>query len=199
MKQLTFPLDLTFRVSTVANDFRVIDANGQEVAYVRQKIWKLKSEVEVFTDKHKSTLLYTMRADKVIGMNYTFTITDPEGRELGSVTRKGMASIFRAYYEIKKAGELKYLIREKNPWAKVWDALLSELPLLGILSAYVFHPAYVVRDPVSNEELALLKKRPSFFGRKFKLDKLKQELTGEEEALVLMSSMRVLLLERRRG
>lgn len=199
MKQLAFPLDLTFRVSTVANDFRVIDANGQEVAYVRQKIWKLKSEVEVFTDKHKSTLLYTMRADKVIGMNYTFTITDPEGRELGSVTRKGMASIFRAYYEIKKAGELKYLIREKNPWAKVWDALLSELPLLGILSAYVFHPAYVVRDPVSNEELALLKKRPSFFGRKFKLDKLKQELTGEEEALVLMSSMRVLLLERRRG
>lgn len=199
MKQLTFPLDLTFRVSTVANDFRVIDANGQEVAYVRQKIWKLKSEVEVFTDKHKSTLLYTMRADKVIGMNYTFTITDPEGRELGSVTRKGMASIFRAYYEIKKAGELKYLIREKNPWAKVWDALLSELPLLGILSAYVFHPAYVVRDPVSNEELALLKKRPSFFGRKFKLDKLKQELTGEEEALVLMSCMRVLLLERRRG
>ncbi len=198
-EQFAYPLELKFRIGTLANDFTAKDANGHMVAYVRQKIMKLKSEVEIFKDTSKTELLYVIKADKVIGINFNFMIYDAKGQELGRIFRKGMASIFKAHYEVWVGNLHVYTIREKNPWVKVWDALLGELPLLGILSAYLLHPAYRVLRVVNDEEVALVKKKPSFFGRKFSLTKSSPHLLPEEEGLLLVACMRMLLLERRRG
>jgi hypothetical protein len=89
------------------------------------------------------------------------------------------------------------LVREENPWAKVFDSILGEIPGLGMLTGYMFHPSYIVTRP-DGTQVVRLKKEPSFFGRKFTIDKLATFESGEEER-ILLGLMMLILLERQRG
>lgn len=198
MNSMQFPLQLTFKVTTLSNDFVATDANGNTVAYVRQKMLRLLEEVQVFNNENRSELNYTIRANRWLDFNSTYTFTNRMGYEVGRIVRKGWASLWKAHYEIfdeKQQSDL--IIREENPWAKVFDNMLGEIPLLGVLSGYLFHPAYIVTRP-NGTEVVRLTKQPSFWGRKFTVDKLSSFEAGEEERIVL-GLMMMILLERQRG
>lgn len=198
MNSMQFPLQLIFKVTTLSNDFVATDANGNTVAYVRQKMLRLLEEVQVFSNENRSELNYTIRANRWLDFNSTYTFTNRMGYEVGRIVRKGWASLWKAHYEIfdeKQQSDL--IIREENPWAKVFDNMLGEIPLLGILSGYLFHPSYIVTRP-NGTEVVRLTKQPSFWGRKFNVDKLANFESGEEERIVL-GLMMMILLERQRG
>ena len=89
------------------------------------------------------------------------------------------------------------VIEEEKPWVKVMDALLSEIPILTMFSGYFFNPKYTVKRP-DGTLVARVSKQKSFFGRKFTIDKLAEFESGEE-LRILLGSMMMLLLERRRG
>ncbi|MFN8517379.1 MAG: hypothetical protein U0841_33395 [Chloroflexia bacterium] len=56
-----------------------------------------------------------------------------------------MRSIWKANYPISDPGGNDLgVIHEENAWVKVMDALLGEVPVLGIFSGYLFNPAYLV-------------------------------------------------------
>ena len=61
MNQLQFPLDLTFKIGTLSNDFVTKDANGETVAYVRQKMMKLIDEVQVFSNEDRAEIFILSR------------------------------------------------------------------------------------------------------------------------------------------
>lgn len=194
----TFPLKLTFKIGTISNDFVAQDASGNTVAYVRQKMLRLLDEIEVFADESRSDLRYTIRANKWLDFSATYTFTDRFGREIGRVSREGWASLWKSHYEIYDENQNRdFTIREENPWAKVLDGMLGEIPVLGMLTGYLFHPSYIVFRP-DGTQIARLKKEPSFFGRYFTIDKLSEFETGEESR-VLLSLMMMILLERQRG
>lgn len=198
MNSMQFPLQLTFKVTTLSNDFVATDATGNTIAYVRQKMLRLLEEVQVFNNESRSELNYTIRANRWLDFNSTYTFTNRMGYEVGRIVRKGWASLWKAHYEIfdeKQQSDL--IIREENPWAKVFDNMLGEIPLLGILSGYLFHPTYIVTRP-NGTEVVRLTKQPSFWGRKFTVDKLSNFESGEEERIVL-GLMMMILLERQRG
>ena len=44
LNNLNYPLDFKFKISTLASDFNITDKNGNYVAYVRQKMFKLKED-----------------------------------------------------------------------------------------------------------------------------------------------------------
>ena len=72
--------------------------------------------------------------------------------------RKGWASIWRTRYNIyDKEGNQLFYIRERNAWVKVWDALLGEVPILSILTGYLFNPKYDVKD-MDDNNIVMLKK-----------------------------------------
>lgn len=195
---MEFPLQLTFKVTTLSNDFVATDATGNTIAYVRQKMLRLLEEVQVFNNESRSELNYTIRANRWLDFNSTYTFTNRMGYEVGRIVRKGWASLWKAHYEIfdeKQQSDL--IIREENPWAKIFDSMLGEIPLLGILSGYLFHPSYIVTRP-NGSEVVRLTKQPSFWGRKFTVDKLSNFESGEEERIVL-GLMMMILLERQRG
>ncbi|MCI5055642.1 MAG: hypothetical protein MRY83_06005 [Flavobacteriales bacterium] len=197
MRNLNFPVNLVFKISTFANDFYATDANGITIGYIRQKMFKLKESVEIFSDESRSQKLYQINADKWLDFNTAYAIKKQDGQELGKVCRKGWASLWKANYEIVgNDGQMKYRIQEKNPWAKVMDSLLGEIPLLGMLTGYLFNPAYSVKD-LNEKELYQLKKQPSFFGRKF--DITETEALDVDDELIVLSLMMMVLLERRRG
>ena len=198
MNSLNFPLTLTFKITTLSNDFTAQDANGNTVAYVRQKMLKLMEEVQVFNNESRSELNYTIRANKWLEFSATYTFTDRMGYETGRIVRKGWASLWKANYEIlDEKQQTDLVIHEENPWAKIFDSMVGELPLVGMLTGYLFHPSYIATRP-DGTQVARLKKEPSFFGRKFTIDKLSQFQTGEEDRL-LLGLMMLILLERQRG
>ncbi|MGZ5242445.1 MAG: hypothetical protein ACXWEY_12230 [Bacteroidia bacterium] len=200
MQHIHFPLKFTFKISTFSNDFVIDDATGNTIYFVRQKLFKFIEEVVVYNNESKSETLYTINANKWIDFSAAYTFTNTKmGSTIGSVARKGWASLWKAHYEVLDVNKSPdFTIREENGWVKVADALLGEIPILGIFTGYLFNPSYIVTRVNNGEEVIRLKKEASFFGRKFSVEKI-GELHGNEEERVILSLMMMILLERRRG
>jgi hypothetical protein len=61
-----------------------------------------------------------------------------------------------------------------------------------MFSGYMFNPKYGLKTP-NGELVAQLSKEPSFFGRKFKLEKLGDLEQGDSERMILSLMMMILL------
>jgi uncharacterized protein YxjI len=195
----TFPLQINFKVLAIAQQLSLTDASGNLIFYVKQKAFKLKEAVTVFADEQMTRPWFTINADRVLDFNANYSFTDYNGRPFGSMRRQGRKSIWKAHYEIFD-GAQPYpvaIIKEENPWSKVFDAMLGEIPLLGIFTGYLFHPSYLVSRP-DGVPYMRLKKHSSFVGRRFSIDKLAQ-LNETEELRILLALMMMVLLERSRG
>lgn len=194
---MDYPLQLSFKVMALSPQIYVRDAAGQVRMYVKQKLFKLKEKVTVFADEGQTQPIYHIQADRVIDFNARYNFTTADGRDLGAVRRRGARSLFRAHYEVLQGEEVVLLIREKNPWAKVGDALLGEIPVIGMLAGYLFHPVYGVTRSDGTEVLRATK-QPAMWEGRYKVERT-AELSVEAEALGVLSLLMLLLLERRRG
>ncbi|UIR56926.1 hypothetical protein LZQ00_03705 [Sphingobacterium sp. SRCM116780] len=199
MANFNYPLQFLFKISTFHNDFTIKDNEDRTIFYVRQKMFKLKDEIMIFSDESRAEQQYGIKADRWLDFNANYTFTDTKTTEIiGKVGRKGMKSIWKANYQSFNIDSLEdYRIQEDNAWVKVGDSFFGEIPLVGILSGYVFNPSYSMYDQDGNKVLQL-KKKPSFFGRKFTLEKL-GEFKPQDETRLILCFMMMVLLERQRG
>jgi hypothetical protein len=195
-----YPLKLSFKLIAMAPQIYVRDANGNNLMYVKQKLLKLKEDIGVYTDQSKSQQLFNINADRVIDWSARYHFTSKfNGKRFGSVKREGMRSLWRASYKIANAAEQDtHLIKEGNPWTKVMDGLLGEVPVLGMFSGYLFHPEYLVLPVGYDTPVMRMKKQPAFFEGVFNIEAL-YELDDDAETRLLLSFIMMLLLERRRG
>jgi len=195
---MNFPVDFTFKLLALASQIYVRDANGNLLGYVKQKLLKLKEDINIFTDESQTQVLYNIKADRVIDWSARYTFRDSAGNVIGSIKRKGMRSIWKANYEITDAADNHIMsINEENGWVKVFDALIGEVPVVGMFTGYLFNPAYLLTRG-DGSPLARLAKQPAFFEGKFQVTPQVQ-LSGEDEVRVLLSFLMMTLLERRRG
>ena len=199
LKNLNYPLDFKFKITTMASDFNITDKNGNYVAYVRQKMFRLKEDVIVFSDESRTKELFNIKANQWIDFNASYMMTDLlTGKKFGSLARKGVRSIWKARYDIIDENDKPiYQINEDNGWIKVFDSFLGEIPILGMLTGYFLNPSYTVKDNAGKEYFRL-KKMPSLVGRRFQLDRL-IDIDDEDESLVVLSFLMMVLLERARG
>lgn len=199
LKNLNYPLDFKFKITTLASDFNITDRNGNYVAYVRQKMFRLKEDVIVFSDKSRTKELFNIKANQWIDFNASYIMTDLlTGKKFGSLARKGVRSIWKARYDIiDEKDKPIYQINEDNGWIKVFDSFLGEIPILGMLTGYFLNPSYTVKDNAGKEYFRL-KKMPSLVGRRFQLERL-IDIDDEDESLVVLSFLMMVLLERARG
>jgi hypothetical protein len=161
-------------------------------------MFKFVDEIQVFGNESKSELRYTISANKWLDFSASYAFTDTFGSEVGRVVRKGWASLWKARYEIyDNATRQDFLIQEENGWIKVADAVLGETPVLGLLTGYLFNPSYRVIRP-DGTLVARMTKEASLLGRQFKVEKLGEFNTNEEQRLIL-GLMMMIILERRRG
>jgi hypothetical protein len=198
MTNLNFPIQLTFNIGTLSNDFTAKDADSRTVAFVKQKLFKLKEDISIYADESKAELLFNIKADRWIDFSAAYSITHADGKELGKIARKGWRSLWKAkYLLIDQYQKEQFTIEEENGWVKVWDNLLGEIPIIGLLTGYFFNPSYAVMD-LDGEKMARLKKQASFFGRKFEITKL-SDMDNDDDERVMVGLMMMVLLERRRG
>lgn len=195
---MNYPLQLSFKIMALASQIYVRDSSGTEICYVKQKMFKLKEAVQVFTDSSRNSELCEIKADSIIDFSATYSFTDPNGGTFGAVRRKGMRSLWKAHYQITKDGEVAFEINEENGWVKVIDGIVGDIPIIGFLSGYFFHPTYIATRSSDGAEVMRAKKVPAFWEGRFAIEKTGD--VGESEELnLLMGIMMMLLLERRRG
>ncbi|KFN44708.1 hypothetical protein [Arenimonas oryziterrae] len=194
---MKFPLQLSFKIIAIAPQISVTDAAGALKFYVKQKAFKLKESVKVFADTAQTRELYAIDADRVLDFNAQYKFTARDGRTLGSLRRKGMRSLWSAKYDILVSGGQMLHINEENPWIKVADAIFSDIPLVGLFSGYLFHPAYRVTRADGTQVLRV-HKLSAFMEGRYQIDST-APMNEDEQETALLSVFMMLLLERMRG
>jgi len=196
---MNYPLNLSFKVVALAPQIFVNDAQGSPVCYVKQKLFKFKEDIQVFSDQTKSRQIASIKANKVLDWSARYFFSDNEGNSIGSVGRQGMRSIWRARYDIFNPGDevADFKVQEENPWTKVMDGVLGGIPVLGFFTGYFFHPTYVATR-ADGTPVMRVRKQAAFFEGKFTVEKL-ADLTPQEEVNLIYSFLMLLLLERSRG
>lgn len=194
---MQYPLELRFKLLTFGQRITATDASGQMLMFIKQRMLKLKEHVDVYADTEQSRLLFTVKADRVIDFSANYHFTDAEGNDWGSLRRAGMRSLWSAHYDVIQDGEVDMTIREESAMKKFLDAILGEIPLVGLLATYYINPSYIVRRPDGTPLLRLIK-RPAWFEGLFVLERL-GDLPEDDELRSLLGLLTMVLLERRRG
>lgn len=199
LENLNYPLDFKFKITTLSSDFNITDNSGNYVAYVSQKMFKLKEDVVIYNDESKSKELFRIKADRWLDFNASYSMNDLiTGKNYGRLARKGMRSFWKSHYEILDENDkLQFIITEDNAWIKIMDGMVGEIPIIGMLSGYFLNPSYTIKD-LHDKEYFILRKMPSLVGRRFQLDRV-NDIDDQDESLVILSFLMMVLLERSRG
>jgi hypothetical protein len=96
--------------------FHIYDETGNLVGYCKQKAFKLREDIRLFSDESMTTPLLTLGARSIIDFGVTFDVTLPTGESLGSLRRKGLKSSFirDEWLLFDEHGTDAAIIREKN-------------------------------------------------------------------------------------
>lgn len=208
---LAYPLTLRFKLIAISNQFELIDNQGNTLGYVKQPWTKIKEAVSIYQSAKMDTLLFTIKADRILDFRAKYTLADAQGRVMGELQRHMVKSWFKSTYSLSVVqsgsegdfgrshvtSDVAYTVTETNPWVKVLDSLISEIPFIGALAGFLLHPRYAVVDTSGTERLEI-RKRPSFFERKFDITALEGLEPSAEKPLVLAALM-MILLESKRG
>ena len=77
-------------------EFSVYDPTGGIVLYSKQKAFKLKEDIRVYSDKSMATELLTMKARQIIDFAATYDVVDSRsGAVVGALRRKGWKSMVK--------------------------------------------------------------------------------------------------------
>lgn len=199
LQGIQYPLTLSFKVLALASQATVTDASGRTILYTKQKMFKFREHVEIWTDKSQGTRLAEIKANQMIDWSARYHSTDAAGEAIGSVGRRGWRSMWKAHYEAFNPGDNSpdFSIHEENAWIKVADSIIGDLPIIGMFSGYFLHPSYLASR--SNGAPAMrLTKQPAFWEGRFQIEKL-AEMSAREELNLFLSFMMLVLLERKRG
>lgn len=194
---MQYPLELKFKLWAFAPQLSITDSQGNLALYVRQKLWKLREAIGVFSDSERTNQLYSIKADRIIDFSARYNFSDQVDKPLGAVKRRGLKSLWKSHYDIFDGEMVVFTIQEENPWVKVMDSLCAEVPILGMFTGYVFNPTYLVSRP-DGRTVMHLSKQPTFLSRMFSIKKVDQ-ISDREEIQVVLSLLMMLLLERNRG
>lgn len=131
------------------SSFHVYDPSGNVVGFCRQKAFRLRENLVLYTDESRSETLLTLRARQVIDFGATYDVdipgptpADPTAR-IGSLRRRGFKSILRDSWQILgpsqdpgAATEPIATLQEDSPGAA---AARRFLPLVALVFPQTYH------------------------------------------------------------
>ncbi len=198
---INYPLQATFKILSLSPEVAVRDASGSVILQVKQKALTLREETTVFADEAKKIPLYKMLADRIMGFRAVHRITRlSDNTVIGSVKAAGFRSLWRTQYDITDSSDTTILtVREENPWIKVLDEVVGEIPLVGFVIASFINPRYLMTDENGTLLYRITKKR-SLIDRNFTLEQVAPDgHHSADERLVALALIQVIFLEHHRG
>ncbi len=79
--------------------FHVFDPSGNVVMFIKQKAFKLKEDIRVYTDESMAHEMLSIRARSIIDFSAAYDVVDSDGVKIGALRRRGMRSIVRDSWE----------------------------------------------------------------------------------------------------
>lgn len=113
--------------------FHIYDAQNQVVGYCKQKAFKLREDMRIFTDESCSKELFRVSTQQIIDFGAGYTVTrSQDNRVLGVLRRKGLKSMLRDEWHVfDERGTQIGIIREDSGVL----AILRRLDDLGAMLA----------------------------------------------------------------
>ena len=96
--------------------FHVYDTAGNVVMYSKQKAFKLREDIRLYTGEDMQTELLTIQARQIIDFSAAYDVIDPRARaKVGSLKRKGLKSMLRDEWVVMDAHDREIgLIQEDS-------------------------------------------------------------------------------------
>ena len=109
--------------------FHIFDPEGQVAFYSRQKAFKLKEDIRIYTGEDMQTEVLVISARNIIDISATYDVFDPASNvKVGALKRKGIKSMLRDEWIIldKEDREIGF-IREDSMFLAVVRRFFSNL------------------------------------------------------------------------
>lgn len=94
------------QVFSLTGTFQVFSETGQQMLYARQKMFKIREDLRVYSDETQSLELLHIQARQFMDFSTAYDIFDSTTSEkVGVLRRRGLRSIARDEWEILDAGD----------------------------------------------------------------------------------------------
>jgi uncharacterized protein YxjI len=116
-------------IFAIGGAFRIMDSDGKLLLYCRQKLFKLKEDIRVYSDKEMSQEILHIQARQIIDFSAAYDVIDSQTQEkIGVLRRRGFQSMLRDKWEIlDKADNYLARIEEDSMLKAVIRRLLCNL------------------------------------------------------------------------
>ncbi|MEL6312203.1 MAG: hypothetical protein AAFQ17_07575 [Pseudomonadota bacterium] len=113
--------------------FHIYDADGNVIGYCKQKAFRFREKLILFTDESENETLLTIDARTVLDFGTTYDVGDPQGQRIGSVRRKGFKSMARDEWAVLDANENEIATLKEDSLGKAllrrfFDAAAALMP-----------------------------------------------------------------------
>ncbi len=83
------------------NKISVFDQQENLVLFIKQKAFKLKEDIRVYSDESLGQEMLSINARQIVDFNAAYDVVDPTTQEkVGALRRKGFSSMFRDAWEL---------------------------------------------------------------------------------------------------
>ena len=92
------------QVLALTGVFRLYDDAGNVIAYSKQKMFKLREDIRVYSDESKMNEVLMIKARQIIDFSAAYDVIDSaSGQKVGVLRRKGWSSLLRDEWEVLDA------------------------------------------------------------------------------------------------
>jgi uncharacterized protein YxjI len=104
------------KVFDISPKFLLYDLQGQQIGYLKKKLFKLKEDIRLYADETMAQELLTIKARKIMDWSSAYDVVDSLSQQkVGTLKRKGMKSILRDEWIILDAADREIgIIREDS-------------------------------------------------------------------------------------
>ena len=89
--------------------FEIFDQNNNILFFSKQKSFKLKEDIKIYTDKSKTEELLNIGTDQILDFGAKYNVKCSISNEkIGSLKRKGLKSMFKDEWILFNTKETKY-------------------------------------------------------------------------------------------
>ena len=112
-----------------APQFHIYDEAGGMVGYVKQKAFKLKEDIRLYSDESMNTELLLVQARQIIDFSAAYDVIDSKsGQKVGALRRKGLKSILKDEWIVMDAGDAEIgLIQEDSALLAILRRFITPL------------------------------------------------------------------------
>ena len=112
------------------NEFRVFDPSGQQVLFSKQKAFKLREDIRVWSGDDMQTELIRIAARRIVDFSAAYDVVDSTtGEKVGAFKRKGLKSIVRDEWILMDAADIEIgLFQEDSVGMAILRRFINIIP-----------------------------------------------------------------------